>query len=162
MDVNDILPDNVTIDKIEMEVSHLVHRVAELEAVVDSCYEKLGETTREKELPDLVFAQQKLLLEREIMLEELKARVTAQQKTMRMARERERRAREESERNKEGREEVERSLDTLKVKIQRMQEERQRIGMRMAFDNGAGPAGPPTAGYTQTITLGPKSSKSTR
>ncbi|XP_052277719.1 DNA ligase 1-like [Dreissena polymorpha] len=133
-DLENILPDNVTIDKIEKEVSLLVDRVQELETIIESCYEKLGETSKDKFLPDLVFCQHKLLLERDIKIEELKQKVQSQQKTMRLAREKERRAREESEKNKEGKDEVVKSLDTLKIKIQKMQEERQRMGMRMAFD----------------------------
>ncbi|WAQ98406.1 hypothetical protein MAR_022779 [Mya arenaria] len=136
MDVNNILPDNVTIDKIETEVMHMVNRVQDLETVIDTCYEKLGETNKEKELPDLVWTQQKQLLEKEIQIEELKAKVTTQHKTMRLAREKEKRAREESVKNSKDKEDVERSLDILKAKIHKMQEERQRIGMRMAFDSG--------------------------
>ncbi|KAH3842335.1 hypothetical protein DPMN_115832 [Dreissena polymorpha] len=120
-DLENILPDNVTIDKIEKEVSLLVDRVQELETIIESCYEKLGETSKDKFLPDLVFCQHKLLLERDIKIEELKQKVQSQQKTMRLAREKERRAREESEKNKEGKDEVEKSLDTLKVNRQKAQ-----------------------------------------
>lgn len=134
MDLKDILPGNVTIERIEKEVAHLINRVKELETVIDGCYEKLGEANKEKDLSDLVYVQRKIALERGIKIEELKDQIFHQQKNVRLAKDREKKAQEASKKIEEEKEEVERSLEMLKIKIQKLQEERQRMGMRMAFD----------------------------
>lgn len=141
MDLKDILPENVTIEKIEKEVAHLVHRVKELETVIDGCYEKLEETNKDKDLVDLVFIQRKIALEKSIKVQELMNQISQQQKKVRLARDRERRAQEASQKIEEEKEDVERSLEMLKQKIQKLQEERQRMGMRMAFDSNTTNAG---------------------
>jgi len=134
MDLHDILPGNVTIEKIEKEVSHLVNRIQELEAMIDGCYERIGEPNKEKDLSDLVYVQRKIALERGIKIEELKEQIFSQQKKVRLAKDREKKAQEVSQKIEEEKEDVERSLEMLKGKIQKLQEERQRMGMRMAFD----------------------------
>lgn len=76
MDLKATLPENVSIDKIEKEVNYLVARVHELETVIDNCYDKLGETNKEHDLPDLIHSQRKMLLEKEIKIHELKNQVS--------------------------------------------------------------------------------------
>lgn len=141
MDLKATLPENVSIDKIEKEVNHLVDRVQELETILDSCYEKLGEENKEIDLPDLIHSQRKLLLQKEIKIQELKNQVSEQIRKTRQTSDKARRAQEVSQKNEEEKKELEKSLDTLKIKIQRFQEERQRMAMKMAFDvNTVAPA----------------------
>lgn len=161
MDLNDILPENVTIEKIEKEVSYLVNRIKELETVIDGCYDKLGETNKEKDLVDLVYTQRKIALERGIKMEEMKDQIFAQQKKVRLAKDRERKAQEASQKIEEEKEDVERSLEMLKGKIHRLQEERQRMGMRVAFDSSTTTASSTvtTAGLTTPSSPRSRSSK---
>lgn len=53
---------------------------------------------------------------------------------MRLTADKARKAQEASQKNEEEKEELEKSLDSLKGKIQKLQEERQRMAMKMAFD----------------------------
>lgn len=134
MDINATLPENVSVETIEKEVNHVIARIHELEALIDSCYEKLGETSKDIDLPDLIHSQHKILLEREIKIHELKNQLSLQARKMRLQADKARRAHEASQRNEAEKEELERSLDTLKTKIQRLQEERQRMAMKIPFD----------------------------
>lgn len=134
MDLKATLPENVSIDKIEKEVHHLVDRVHELEAIIENCYEKMGEDNRSMDLPDLIHSQRKILLEKEIKIQELKNQLSSQMRKIKMTVDKARKVQEANQKNEEEKEELERSLDTLKMKIQKLQEERQRMAMKMAFD----------------------------
>ena len=137
MAIRDTLPENVTIDKIEKEITLLCDRVNDLQSTLDTCYEKLGESNKEKELPDLIFSMRKLLLEKEIRIEGIKNQLLSQTRAVRLAKDRAKKAIEASQRVEEEKEELERSVETLKSKIQKLQEERQRIGMKIAIDSTA-------------------------
>ncbi|KAL4228014.1 hypothetical protein ACF0H5_013452 [Mactra antiquata] len=135
MDLKGVLPENVSIEKIEKEAGLLVDRVHELETIIEGCYEKLGEETKDGDLPDLIHSQRKMLLEKEIRIQELKNQLSNQMRKMRLTADKARKAQEASQRNEEEKEELVKSLEILKVKIQKLQEERQRMAMKMAFDN---------------------------
>lgn len=143
MELKDIYPDNINLDKIEKEIHLLTHRVHELQHIVDSCYDKLGESNKEKELPDLVFSLRKMYLEREIRIEEAKNQYLNMSRQLKQARDRERRARELHTQQEAEKEELSKSLDSLKIKIQKLQEERQRMGMKIAFEGLSQPTQPP-------------------
>ena len=143
MELKDVFPDNVNLDKIEKEIHLLTHRVGELQHTVDSCYEKLGESNKDKELPDLIYSIRKMYLEREIRIEEAKNQYLSMSRALRLAKDRERRAKELNSQQEAEKEELTRSLDTLKTKIHKLQEERQRMGMRIAFENPPPPGTPP-------------------
>ncbi|XP_045215573.2 uncharacterized protein LOC123565864 isoform X2 [Mercenaria mercenaria] len=157
MDLKATLPENVSIDKIEKEVKHLIDRVHELEALIETCYEKIGESDRTVDLPDLVHTQRRLLLQKEIEIQELKNQVSTQMRRMRLTVDKARKAQEANQKNEEEKEELEKSLDTLKTKIQKLQEERQKMAMKMAFDGNSsiGPA-------TSTAPSSPRSKSSSR
>lgn len=72
MDLRGVLPENVSIEKIEKETVLVVDRVHELEAIIDTCYDKIGEENKDGDLPDLIHSQRKMLLEKEIRIQELK------------------------------------------------------------------------------------------
>ena len=155
MELKDIFPDNVNLDKIEKEIHLLTHRVHELQHTVDSCYDKLGESNKEKELPDLIYSLRKMYLEREIRIEETKNQYLNISRQLRMAKDRERRARELNTQQEAEKEELSHSLDTLKGKIHKLQEERQRMGMKIAFEGVSQPPSQPP----QPPGTPPKSSK---
>ena len=144
MDLKGTIPENVSIDKIETEVQYIIDRVHELEATIENCYEKLGEETRNVDLPDLIHSQRRLLLQKEIEIQQLKNQISSQIRKMRLAADKAKKAQEANQKNAEEKEELEKSLDTLKVKIQRLQEERQKMAMKMAFD-GSTSIGPATS-----------------
>lgn len=150
MELKDIFPDNVNLDKVEKEIHLLTHRVHELQHIVDSCYDKLGETNKEKELPDLIYSIRKMYLEREIRIEEAKSQYLNMSRQLRVAKDRERRAKELNSQQEAEKEELTRSLDSLKIKIHKLQEERQRMGMKIAFEGIPQPPGTPTTSRTRS------------
>ena len=143
MELKDVFPDNVNLDKIEKEIHLLTHRVSELQHIVDSCYEKLGETSKDKDLPDLIYSIRKMYLEREIRVEEAKNQYLNMSRALRLAKDRERRAKELNSQQEAEKEELTKSLDSLKTKIHKLQEERQRMGMKIAFEVPQPQAQPP-------------------
>jgi seryl-tRNA synthetase len=155
MDLKGTIPENVSIDKIETEVQYIIDRVHELEAIIESCYEKMGEDSRNIDLPDLIHTQRRLLLQKEIEIQELKNQISSQIRKMRVTVDKAKKAQEANLKNAEEKEELEKSLDTLKVKIHKLQEERQKMAMKMAFDGNAsiGPA-------TSTAPSSPRSKSS--
>lgn len=159
MELKDVFPDNVNLDKIEKEIQLLIHRVHELQHTVDSCYDKLGESNKEKELPDLVYSLRKMYLEREIRVEEAKNQYLNMTRQLRIAKDRERQARVLSTQQEAEKEELSHSLDTLKGKIQKLQEERQRMGMRIAFEGVSQPPAQQPQGHSQPPGTPPTSSK---
>ncbi|KAL3866427.1 hypothetical protein ACJMK2_043724 [Sinanodonta woodiana] len=127
-------PESVTLEKIEKEVALLTQRMSDIQSTVDSCYDRIGETNKDKELPDLIFSMRKSYLEKDIRLEEMKKQVVLAHKNLRVTKEKLKKLQEANVKQEEEKGELEQSLESLKQKIIKLSEERQKLGMRQAFD----------------------------